>query len=106
MRKPSDPERPKPAAASAKGRIGKAKMDEKKVAAPVPHTGEITLTDVAHRAGVGESTVSRVLRNQGSVSEKTREKILKAASELHYVPNRIAGTLASARSKLVGIIIP
>ena len=111
MRKPSDPKRPKTAAASARGRPGKTKADGKKAAAaPKPitnhHTGEITLTDVAHRAGVGESTVSRVLRNQGSVSEKTREKILKAASELHYVPNRIAGTLASMRSKLVGIIIP
>src|SRR6478609_7045386 len=106
MRKPGDPKQPKPAAAPGKARIGKIRADDKKSAAPpiIPHTGEITLTDVAHRAGVGESTVSRVLRNQGSVSEKTREKILKAASELHYVPNRIAGTLASMRSKLVGII--
>ena len=86
MRKPSDPKRPKTAAASARGRTGKTKADDKKSAAtPEPmasqhnHTGEITLTDVAHRAGVGESTVSRVLRNQGSVSEKTREKILKAS---------------------------
>jgi LacI family gluconate utilization system Gnt-I transcriptional repressor len=66
----------------------------------------ITLTDVARRAGVGESTVSRVLRNNGSVSQRTREKILSAAAELNYVPNRIAGTLASMRSKLIGIIIP
>ena len=65
-----------------------------------------TLADVARRAGVGESTVSRVLRNKGSVSQSTREKILKAASDLHYVPNRIAGTLASMTSKLVGIVIP
>jgi LacI family gluconate utilization system Gnt-I transcriptional repressor len=65
-----------------------------------------TLADVARRAGVGESTVSRVLRNKGSVSQQTREKILKAASDLHYVPNRIAGTLASMTSKLVGIVIP
>ena len=65
-----------------------------------------TLSDVARRAGVGESTVSRVLRNKGSVSQQTREKILKAASDLHYVPNRIAGTLASMTSKLVGIVIP
>jgi LacI family transcriptional regulator, gluconate utilization system Gnt-I transcriptional repressor len=65
-----------------------------------------TLADVARRAGVGESTVSRVLRNKGSVSQKTREKILKVASELNYVPNRIAGTLASMTSKLVGIVIP
>ena len=65
-----------------------------------------TLADVARRAGVGESTVSRVLRNHGSVSPRTREKILKAAADLHYVPNRIAGTLASMTSKLVGIVIP
>lgn len=65
-----------------------------------------TLSDVARRAGVGESTVSRVLRNKGSVSQQTREKILKAAADLNYVPNRIAGTLASMTSKLVGIVIP
>jgi LacI family gluconate utilization system Gnt-I transcriptional repressor len=66
----------------------------------------VTLTDVARRARVGESTVSRVLRNHGSVSLPTRERILKAAAELNYVPNRIAGTLASMTSKLVGIVVP
>lgn len=65
-----------------------------------------TLADVARRAGVGESTVSRVLRNHGSVSARTREKILKVAAELNYVPNRIAGTLASMSSRLVGVVIP
>ena len=71
------------------------------------HPGTVTtLADVAALAGVGESTVSRVLRNHGSVSALTREKILKAAADLHYVPNRIAGTLASMTSKLVGIVIP
>jgi len=65
-----------------------------------------TLADVARCAGVGESTVSRVLRNKGSVSQQTRQKILKVAADLHYVPNRIAGTLASMTSKLVGIVIP
>ena len=66
----------------------------------------ITISDVARRARVGESTVSRVLRNQGSVSQPTREKILKAAAELNYVPNRIAGALASMTSKLIGVVIP
>ena len=47
-----------------------------------------------------------MLRNQGSVSQQTREKILKAAADLNYVPNRIAGTLASMTSKLIGIVIP
>ena len=66
----------------------------------------VTLSDVAQRARVGQSTVSRVLRNHGSVSPSTREKILKAAADLNYVPNRIAGTLASMTSKLIGIVIP
>src|SRR4051812_1704139 len=66
----------------------------------------VTLADVALRARVGESTVSRVLRNHGSVSPATREKILKAAADLNYVPNRIAGTLASMTSKLIGVVIP
>ena len=66
----------------------------------------ITLTDVARAAGVGESTASRVLRGHGSFSAKTRESVLTAARSLGYVPNRIAGTLASTGSKLVGIVIP
>ncbi|HTJ89755.1 MAG TPA: LacI family DNA-binding transcriptional regulator [Acidocella sp.] len=66
----------------------------------------VTITDVARRARVGESTVSRVLRNKGSYSRQTREKVLKAAADLNYVPNRIAGTLATMTSKLIGIVIP
>ncbi|BAF88776.1 transcriptional regulator [Azorhizobium caulinodans ORS 571] len=65
-----------------------------------------TLADVASAAGVGESTVSRVLRNHGSFSEKTRKRVMEAAAQLGYVPNRIAGTLASSGSRLVGIIVP
>jgi LacI family transcriptional regulator, gluconate utilization system Gnt-I transcriptional repressor len=69
------------------------------------HNGA-TLADVAREAGVGESTASRVLRRQGSVSERTRAKVERAAERLAYVPNRLAGTLASTGSNLVGIIIP
>jgi LacI family gluconate utilization system Gnt-I transcriptional repressor len=65
-----------------------------------------TLTDVARAADVGESTASRVLRNKGSFSEDVRDRVLKAARDLNYVPNRIAGTLASTGSQLIGIIIP
>jgi len=46
------------------------------------------------------------MRNHGSVSPPTRERILKAAADLNYVPNRIAGTLASMTSKLVGLVMP
>jgi LacI family gluconate utilization system Gnt-I transcriptional repressor len=51
-------------------------------------------------------TVSRVLRNRGDVSDATREKVLAAAKELGYVPNKIAGALASNRVNLVAVIIP
>jgi LacI family gluconate utilization system Gnt-I transcriptional repressor len=65
-----------------------------------------TIHDVAREAHVGESTVSRVLRGQGAVSEKARDRVLSAVRKLGYVPNRIAGTLASSGSRLVALVIP
>ena len=65
-----------------------------------------TIYDVAREARVGESTVSRVLRGQGAVSEKARDRVLSAVRKLGYVPNRIAGTLASSGSRLVALVIP
>ncbi|MFE1599653.1 LacI family DNA-binding transcriptional regulator [Methylobacterium sp. ID0610] len=66
----------------------------------------VTLADVAREARVGESTVSRVLRSHGSFSERTRAQVEAAVARLGYVPNRIAGTLASTGSRLIGIVIP
>ncbi|MBB5575550.1 LacI family DNA-binding transcriptional regulator [Rhizobium paranaense] len=66
----------------------------------------ITLAEVADAAGVGESTVSRVLRNHGSFSEKTRARVMAAVDKLGYVPNKIAGALASTGTPLVAIIVP
>ena len=51
-------------------------------------------------------TVSRVLRNRGDVSPSTRARVLAAAQRLGYVPNKIAGALASQRVNLVAVIIP
>ncbi|MCL4105022.1 UNVERIFIED_CONTAM: hypothetical protein GTU68_018729 [Idotea baltica] len=51
-------------------------------------------------------TVSRVLRNRGDVSQATRERVQEAAKRLGYVPNKIAGALASSRVNLVAVIIP
>ncbi|PZQ98044.1 MAG: LacI family transcriptional regulator [Cereibacter sphaeroides] len=51
-------------------------------------------------------TVSRVLRNRGDVSPATRARVLEAARSLGYVPNKIAGALASQRVNLVAVIIP
>ncbi|MBN2907440.1 MAG: LacI family DNA-binding transcriptional regulator [Rhodobacteraceae bacterium] len=66
----------------------------------------LTLRDVSEASGVSEMTVSRVLRQSGDVSEKTRARVLEAAKRLGYVPNKIAGGLASQRVNLVGVIIP
>lgn len=66
----------------------------------------LTLRDVSEASGVSEMTVSRVLRNRGDVSAATREKVQKAALEMGYVPNKIAGALASQRVNLVAVIIP
>lgn len=72
----------------------------------IPPRRPLTLRDVSEASGVSEMTVSRVLRNRGDVSAATREKVLKAAKTLGYVPNKIAGSLASSRVNLVAVIIP
>ena len=75
-----------------------------------PYTADIrrtlTLRDVSEASGVSEMTVSRVLRGRGDVSEPTRLRVQEAARKLGYVPNKIAGALASQRVNLVGVIIP
>ena len=71
-----------------------------------PGTMTATLKDVARRAQLSEMTVSRVLRNTGYVSAHARERVLAAANALDYVPNRIAGSLASQRTNLVGVVLP
>ncbi|PJE26575.1 LacI family transcriptional regulator [Pseudooceanicola marinus] len=71
-----------------------------------PTNRPLTLRDVSEASGVSEMTVSRVLRNRGDVSEATRQKVLLAAKRMGYVPNKIAGALASQRVNLVAVIIP
>lgn len=66
----------------------------------------LTLRDVSEASGVSEMTVSRVLRNRGDVSDNTRDRVLDVARRLGYVPNKIAGSLASQRVNLVAVIIP
>ncbi|MEM6637025.1 MAG: LacI family DNA-binding transcriptional regulator [Pseudomonadota bacterium] len=66
----------------------------------------LTLRDVSAASGVSEMTVSRVMRGRGDVSDRTRDRVLEAAQALGYVPNKIAGALASQRVNLVAVIIP
>jgi len=69
-------------------------------------TGRVTLADVAQLAGVGSMTVSRALRTPEQVSDKLREKIEEAVSQLGYLPNQAASSLASASSYTIAMIVP
>jgi DNA-binding LacI/PurR family transcriptional regulator len=64
----------------------------------------ITLKDVADRAGVSPSAVSRTFTEGASVSAKTRAKVEAAARALGYSPNVLASSLTTGRTKLVGLV--
>ena len=74
--------------------------------APRKSPPRVTLEDVARRAQTSTITVSRALRRPGMVSEKLRERIAKAVTELGYVPDPAASALASRRSNVIGVLIP
>src|SRR6201994_1132884 len=65
-----------------------------------------TLSAVAAVAGVSAITVSRVVRLPEMVAPQTRAKVEAAMRELGYVPNQLAGALAGARTKSVGVLVP
>lgn len=69
-----------------------------------PGRGFVTSEDVARRAGVSRSAVSRTFTEGASVSERTRNRVMKAAEELGYRVNRLAQGLTSERSTLVGVV--
>lgn len=64
-----------------------------------------TIRDVAARAGVSKSSVSRVLQGSPLVSESSREAVLRAVEELGYRPNAAARTLVSRRSNAIGVLL-
>ena len=66
----------------------------------------VTIKDVARRAGVSDISVSRVMRNTPNISEALRQKVTRAADELGYTPNRLAGALKARSSNLVAVIVP
>ncbi len=64
-----------------------------------------TLKDVARRAGVSVATASRVLGGYGYASQKTRERVLRAARQLDYTPNAVARGMVKKRTQTLGIIV-
>jgi LacI family transcriptional regulator, gluconate utilization system Gnt-I transcriptional repressor len=69
-------------------------------------SGAITLRDVAKLAGVAPITASRVLNTPDQVSQDVRQRVLDAVQRTGYVPNRMAGGLASSRSRLIAAVVP
>jgi LacI family transcriptional regulator, gluconate utilization system Gnt-I transcriptional repressor len=69
-------------------------------------SGRVTLADVARAAGVAHMTASRALNSPETVNPEMVERVRQAVIETGYVPNLLAGALASARSLLVAVIVP
>lgn len=65
----------------------------------------ITLKDVAERAQVSQSTVSRALSHPDKVALKTRERVLKVAAELKFQPNHLARGLRQQNTRIIGLVL-
>lgn len=65
-----------------------------------------TILDVAKKAGVSKSTVSRVLTNSNQVDPETKQRILTVMKELGYKPSRAAQTLRNNKTKLIAVLVP
>jgi LacI family transcriptional regulator len=63
------------------------------------------LADVAERAGVSVATAARVLSGRGYAAEATRRNVLEASKEIGYVPNQVARSLRTRRTRLIGLLI-
>ncbi|HET8844546.1 MAG TPA: LacI family DNA-binding transcriptional regulator [Ktedonobacteraceae bacterium] len=65
----------------------------------------VTIFDVAHKAGVSHSTVSRVLNNKTNVNAETRARVLLAMAQLGYVSSASARRLAGGNSRVIGLLV-
>ncbi|WP_347548275.1 LacI family DNA-binding transcriptional regulator [Pseudalkalibacillus hwajinpoensis] len=65
-----------------------------------------TIKDVAKRAGVSRTTVSRVLNDNGYVSQEARQRVVEAVEEMGYIPSAHAKTMRTKRSGVIGVILP
>lgn len=65
-----------------------------------------TIRDVAKRANVSVSTVSRVINQKGYVHEETKVLVNKIIKDLGFIPNQLARSLTNRSSKIIGVIVP
>jgi LacI family transcriptional regulator len=66
----------------------------------------ITIKDIARKAGVSPQTVSRALNDKGEIRSETRARILHIAKQLGYRPNSVARSLATQRTRNLGLVVP
>jgi DNA-binding LacI/PurR family transcriptional regulator len=68
--------------------------------------GRVTAKDVAAKLGISSMTVSRVMNKRSNVGEETRTRVLEAARDLGYSPNRVAKSLVLRRTNTIGVVVP
>ncbi len=66
----------------------------------------LTLEEIGKMAGVSRGTVSRVINNHPNVSKKARQRVLDVIEQTGYLPNLAARSLASQRSRILGLVVP
>lgn len=67
---------------------------------------KVTLKDIAQKTGYTANTVSRALKGKKDISEKTRNHINNIANKMGYIPNNIAGSLRSGKTRTIATIVP
>ncbi|KDN55858.1 LacI family DNA-binding transcriptional regulator [Flavobacterium seoulense] len=67
---------------------------------------KITISDIAKELGIAPATVSRALSNHPEISTATKKKVKAVAERLDYRPNKMASSLRSGKTKLIGVLIP
>ena len=67
---------------------------------------KITITDIAKELGIAPATVSRALNDHPEISASTKKKVKAVAKRLDYRPNKIASSLRSGKTKIIGVLIP
>lgn len=72
---------------------------------PLTGDGNVTIIDVAQRAGVSYATVSRVINNEAYVKAATRQRVEQALVDLGYVANRQARSLRGGRTDMIGLLV-
>ena len=66
---------------------------------------QATIKDVAKKAGVSVASAGRALGNYGKISDETKQKVLVAAEELHYIPNKLAQGMRSHSTKTIAVVV-